>query len=102
MPSGSPANWRERMADVQLLLSFQGKGSSMSYDAGVLKHAFDFLPALADRKVIVAGNSSGSIFAIYFSCYGFTRTSVDFAAHRIQNADVSARSAKTRRSRARR
>ena len=85
-----PTDWRERLAGKELLLSFQGKGSSMSYDAGVLKHAFDLLPALAERRVIVAGNSSGSIFAIYFSCYGFTRTSVDYAAYRIQHADVSA------------
>jgi hypothetical protein len=81
---------RKQFEQMELVLSFQGKGSSMSYDAGVLKHAFDLLPALAERRVIVTGNSSGSIFAIYFSCYGFTRRSVDYAAHRIQLADVSA------------
>jgi len=82
--------WRERMAEMELLVSFQGKGSSMSYDAGVVERAFERVPALARHKVIVAGNSSGSIIAIYYACYGFTRTSVDYAAHRIQHADVSA------------
>ncbi|HVX12419.1 MAG TPA: hypothetical protein VHC22_14650 [Pirellulales bacterium] len=86
----STTDLRERLAGMELLLSFQGKGSSMSYDAGVLKYAFDRLPSLAQRKVIVSGNSSGSIFAIYYSCYGFSRTSVDYAAHRIQRADVTA------------
>jgi hypothetical protein len=83
-------NWRERLSGMELLLSFQGKGSSMSYDAGVIKRAYPLLPALADRKVIVAGNSSGSIFAIYFSCYGFTPASIDYAAYCIQHADITA------------
>lgn len=84
------ADSRERLAKMELLLSFQGKGSSMSYDAGVVQRLFEHLPVLADRKVIVAGNSSGSIFAVYFSCFGFTKASVDYAAYRIQRADVSA------------
>ena len=83
-------DWHERLAKMELLLSFQGKGSSMAYDAGVVERLFDHLPSLADRKVIVAGNSSGSIFAVYYSCYGFTKASVDYAAYRIQHADVSA------------
>ena len=84
------ADWRERLAGMELLLSFQGKGSSMSYDAGVIQRAFKVLPALPEQKVIVAGNSSGSILAVYFSCYGFTQTSVDFVAYCIPRADVSA------------
>ncbi|HET6881557.1 MAG TPA: hypothetical protein VFI31_15445 [Pirellulales bacterium] len=84
------ADLRAKLQNMELLFCFQGKGSSMSYDAGVLKHAFDYLPALAQRKVVITGNSSGSIFAIYFSCHGFTKASVDYAAYRIQHADIEA------------
>lgn len=81
---------RETLADKKLLLSFQGKGSSLAWDAGVVKRAFERIPALSENQVIVSGNSSGSILAVYFSCFGFTQTSIDYAAYRIQRADTRA------------
>lgn len=80
----------ETLADKKLLLSFQGKGSSLAWDAGVVKRAYETVPALADNQVIVTGNSSGSVLAVYFSCFGFTQTSVEYAAYRIQHADTRA------------
>lgn len=80
----------DRLLDMKLLFTFQGKGSSLTYDAGVVQRAFEVLPALADRKVIVGGNSSGSVFAVYFSGFGFTPASVAYAEHRIQRADMTA------------
>ena len=80
----------ETLADKKLLLSFQGKGSSLAWDAGVVKRAYEVASALAENQVIVTGNSSGSVLAVYFSCFGFTQTSVDYAAYRIQHADTRA------------
>jgi len=81
---------RERLAEKQLLFSFQGKGSSLAWDAGVVKRAYENIAAVRDNRVIVSGNSSGSILAAYFSCFGFSKTSVDYAAYRLQHANIDA------------
>lgn len=81
---------REPLAEKQLLLAFQGKGSSLAWDAGVVRKAYEAVPAVRDNRVIVSGNSSGSILAAYFSCFGFTKTSVEYAAYRLQHANIEA------------
>ncbi len=58
-------------------LSFVGKGSSVPVDAGVLQALIEKIPSLGDPgKVILSGSSSGSIAAIYLSCFGVNPTSV--------------------------
>lgn len=80
----------ERLAQMQLIFCFQGKGSCLPYDAGVVQEAYARIPALRDERVIVAGNSSGSILAAYFSCFGFTDRSVRYAQYRVLTGDKEA------------
>jgi hypothetical protein len=80
----------ESFAQAELLISFQGKGSSLSWDSGVIKRAFECLPALADGRVLVAGNSSGSAYAVYFSCFGFSPSTLAVADRKIAQANFDA------------
>lgn len=72
LDSGSLA----RVADAKLLLNFQGKGSSLAYDAGVITEAYKEITALGDNKVVISANSGGSILAVYFTCRGINDVSV--------------------------
>jgi hypothetical protein len=69
----------QQFADKRLLFCFQGKGSCLPYDAGVLHEAHARIPAIGAGQVIVAGNSSGSIPAAYFGCFGFSPETVRHA-----------------------
>lgn len=75
---------RNRFSDMELMLVFQGKGSCLPYDAGVLHEAYIRFDALKRNRVIVAGNSSGSIPAAFFCCYGFTDDNVQHAIERLK------------------
>lgn len=83
-------SWRERLAKADLLVAFQGKGSSLAFDAGVIKQAWDErrLPALEEDRVVLSGNSSGSVYAVYFACFGFSKQTIESAQARMLNADV--------------
>jgi hypothetical protein len=70
--AAGPINFR----DLQLLLCFQGKGSCLPYDAGVLDEFYARIPALREQRAVVIGNSSGSIPAAYFACNGFSDATV--------------------------
>jgi hypothetical protein len=83
-------SWESQLKSKRLLLTISGKGSSIPYDAGVVKRAFEDVPALRENQTIMAGNSSGSILAAYFSCFGLSQASVDYAAYKIVHADVTA------------
>ncbi len=61
-----------------------GKGSCLPYDAGVLHETYRRFDALRNNRVIVAGNSSGSIPAAFFCCYGFTDNNVQHATERLR------------------
>lgn len=76
-----------RFAAMELLLCFQGKGSSLPYDAGVLHEAYARLPSLRTGRTIVAGNSSGSIPAAYFCCHGFSDATVRNAEERLMHGN---------------
>ena len=75
---------RVKFAPMELLMCFQGKSASLPYDAGVLHEAFTRIPALGEGRTIVAGNSSGSICAAFFSCYGFSDATVRLAEQRLK------------------
>lgn len=81
---------KRQFANTQLLFCFQGKGSCLPYDAGILHEAYARIPALRENRVIIAGNSSGSIAAAFFSCYGFTDDNVAYAEERMRNGDRTA------------
>ncbi|MFO0904976.1 MAG: hypothetical protein U0939_18365 [Pirellulales bacterium] len=87
-PTGpaSPVDLRS----AQLLYCFQGKGSCLPYDAGVLHECFSRLPAMRDGRTIVAGNSSGSIPAAYFGCFGLSSATVERAVERLLAGDREA------------
>lgn len=81
---------RQAFGDKQLVLCFQGKGTSLPYDTGVVREAFDRLPALRNNQVIVTGNSSGAILAVYYACYGFNEPSLKFMEYQSQHVDLTA------------
>jgi len=76
--------------DMKLLFCFQGKGSCLPYDAGVLEEAYAHIPAMRNRQTIVAGNSSGAIPAAFFCCFGFSDQNVKHAISRLVTGDRSA------------
>ncbi len=80
----------KRFADARLMLSFQGKGSCLPYDAGVLHEAHARIPAIGQGQVIVAGNSSGSIPAAYFGCFGFSDQTVRHAERMMMEGNRDA------------
>ncbi len=84
--SGGARPWPE----MQLLFCFQGKGSCLSYDAGVLHESYARIPALREQRAIVAGNSSGSIMAAYFGCWGFSDENVRDAEQHLLLGDKTA------------
>lgn len=89
-PSDLSEAERRRFADAQLMFCFQGKGSCLPYDAGVLHEAYARLPALRENRVIIAGNSSGSIAAAYFACFGFSDATVRHAVDRLMKGNRDA------------
>lgn len=76
--------------DVDLLFTFQGKGSSLFYDAGVISYSYEKIAALQQNRVVIAGNSSGSIWAAYFANKGFNQESIGALAPLSTKANVSA------------
>lgn len=79
-----------RFSPVELLFCFQGKGSCLPYDAGVLREAWPRLPALRAGRVIVAGNSGGSIPAGYFACHGWSDATVRHCEERLVHGNRDA------------
>ena len=79
-----------RFAPMELLFCFQGKGSCLPYDAGVLHEAFARLDAFRRGRVIVTGNSSGAIPAAFFGCHGFTAATVRHAEDRLEHGNRDA------------
>lgn len=82
--------FQKYFSEIELLLCFQGKGSCLPYDAGVLHEAYQKLPALRNNRTIVAGNSSGSIPAAFFCCFGFSDSNVAYAEERLKNGNRDA------------
>ncbi|HEX4132097.1 MAG TPA: hypothetical protein VHZ24_18850 [Pirellulales bacterium] len=80
----------EQLAAAQLLVAFQGKGSALGYDLGVLTAAQEALPCVANNRVVLAGNSGGSILAVYFACHGITPETIDRAVRKVEVADLTA------------
>lgn len=91
-PAEAPANLAvpAGFQDTELIWCFQGKGSSLFYDAGVASAARRHLAALDGGRAIVTGNSSGSIWAAYFACRGFSDESLHHLRHTASRVDLSA------------
>ena len=88
-PSGSDESVATSFAEKELIWCFQGKGSSLFYDAGVVTSAYRHIAALQANRVVVTGNSSGSIWAAYFACRGFSDESVGRLRTLSETVDLS-------------
>jgi hypothetical protein len=73
-----------------MLFAFQGKGSALAFDLGVLARSYPEIPALQQNQVVLTANSGGSILAVYFSCFGITEETIERASHEMKAVDVSA------------
>lgn len=60
------------------VFDFQGKGARAFWDIGAITAAYELFPRIQSGDVVYAGNSSGSAFAAYFSCWGVNRESIEF------------------------
>jgi hypothetical protein len=87
---GLTPDHRKKFADTQLMFCFQGKGSCLPYDAGILHEAYARIPALRENRVIIVGNSSGSIAAAFFSCFGFSDGNVQHAIAQLTEGNRDA------------
>lgn len=89
-PAASAGDLEARFAAMELLFCFQGKGSCLPYDGGVLHEAYARIPAMRAGHTIVAGNSSGSIPAAYFGCFGLSDATVRHAEERLMRGNRDA------------
>lgn len=62
--------------NTTLLLSFDGKGTAMAWDAGVVAALFERIKPGRITETLFVGSSSGSIAASYFACRGLNATSI--------------------------
>ncbi len=81
---------REHLAEKKLMICFQGKGSCLPYDSGVLTGMYERIPAMKQNQVIISGNSSGAILAAYFSNFGFTDANMKYAEYRLLAGGIDA------------
>lgn len=72
-----------------LTIVFEGKGTRLGWDLGVMAAALDKYPEMASPETIMAGNSSGSIFASFFTCNGVSQESLNRAKVLLKNFDRS-------------
>ena len=81
-------NDRRDAINPKVVLTFQGKGTAVTWDIGVVKAAYERMPILrgeanaqgmAAGDVVVTGNSSGALLAAWFSCRGITAESIQGA-----------------------
>jgi hypothetical protein len=75
--------------DIDLIFSFQGKGSLIMYDGGLIAGAYEMVPALKSQRVVCSGNSSGSMWAAYFAYHGFNDRSIGKLSSYAKMVDVS-------------
>lgn len=86
----SAGSFEARFAAMELMFCFQGKGSCLPYDGGVLHEAYARIPAMREGHTIVAGNSSGAIPAAYFGCFGLSDATVRHAEDRLVHGNRDA------------
>jgi hypothetical protein len=71
----------------KLALVFEGKGTLLGWDLGVLKAVMERRPDFDDSQVVLAGNSSGSIHTAFFACHGLSPASFAEAEDLLLNFD---------------
>ncbi|MEY4631670.1 MAG: hypothetical protein RIQ81_1790 [Pseudomonadota bacterium] len=76
---------RAEQINPKLVYVFQGKGTTLSWDIGVARAAWERIPLLrseafpaasAAGEVLLTGNSSGSALAAFFTCNGISMESI--------------------------
>ena len=85
----SPADETLRTIGSQydVSLNFAGKGTSVIWDLGIVRGLLKSVKPLQNNRAIYTGNSSGSIMAAYFSCYGMSEGSLNLAIERFTSLD---------------
>ena len=68
----------EERTQPLFVFDFMGKGTRAFWDIGVITAAYELIPRIQSGDVVYAGNSSGSVFAAYFSCWGVSRESTAY------------------------
>ena len=68
----------EERTQPLFVFDFMGKGTRAFWDIGVITAAYELIPRIQSGDVVYAGNSSGSVFATYFSCWGVSRESTAY------------------------
>jgi hypothetical protein len=81
---GSPL---DQLYDI--VLNFSGKGTAVVWDLGVLKGLIPRVLPLQQNRAIFTGNSSGSMMAAYFSCFGLSAESLQNAIEGFSRLDRS-------------
>ncbi len=86
----------EGEANDPMILSFFGKSVHLAFDIGVMKAAIQKVPAVKRNDTVLAGNSSGSLLAAYYSCWGVSEQSTREVEAIVRNFDYSLINAGTR------
>src|SRR4051812_15965338 len=71
---------RAKMKNVKLAIVNVGKGTAVRFDAGIWRAAAEYIPLLRGKnqeQIILAGNSSGAIPTLFFSCFGISPETID-------------------------
>lgn len=72
-----------------MTIIFEGKGTRLGWDLGVMQAAMEKYPEIASADTIMSGNSSGAIFASFFACHGVSTESLKRAKLLLRNFDRS-------------
>ncbi len=73
----------------EVVLNFSGKGTAVVWDLGVLKGLLPNIAPLQQDKTIFTGNSSGSMMAAYFACFGLSTETLQNAIDGFSSLDRS-------------
>ena len=58
------------------VMAFQGKGTNLAWDVGVLESLWRNIPSFRNSPIILTGNSSGAIVTAYFACRGISEQTI--------------------------
>ncbi len=79
----------DKFKNDPFMFSFMGKADRVPWDIGVLKAAYSLSSKLKSGDVIYGGNSSGSLLAAYFGCWGISKESIERAETIINEYDYT-------------
>lgn len=75
----------DAVGTIDVGVSFSGKGTLVGYDTGVMERLVERSRPGAFDNALFTGNSSGSVLAAYFACFGMTSETVAKARDLIRD-----------------